>query len=231
MNDSQILAVYMAQSENVRHLKQIINASRQDINLDIRKGNDFQVKAKTKIMALIYSAWSEAQFLQIAYTEKGFSSAEINILIQAKKDGVTKGWNKMINLAFLKVGDPSTDPVLNSRLNHLLLLVKNQIEKPSLLRNKIAHGQWVKALNAASNKVNSDLTNQLDGLDAVQIFRQVEMHQYLGSIVRDLVQSPGRGFGRDYARHIADLDSYAVRTQNWSVQDKRKELLRKPIKS
>jgi hypothetical protein len=230
MNDSEILAIYMAQSENVRHLKQVINASRKDINLDIRKGNDFQVKAKTKIMALLYSAWSEAQFLQIAYTENGFSSTEIKTLIQAKGESITTGWNKMIKLAFQKVGDPNLDLVLKSRLDKLLKLIKAQIEKPSILRNKIAHGQWVNALNGSLNKINVDLTTQLGELDSVQIWRQIEMHQHLGNIVRDLVQSPSHGFGRDYLQHITNLESYAALTQNWSLQDKRNALLRKPIK-
>lgn len=230
MNDSEILAIYMAQSENVRHLKKVIDSYRRDINLDLRKSNDFQIDAKTKIMALLYSAWSEAQLLQIAYTPNGFSSTDIQSIIQAKNNGITQAWKKMINLAFQKVGDPNTDPNTKTRLDKLLLLVKTHIDGPSKLRNKIAHGQWVKALNSSSTKVNSDLTNQLDQLDSVQIRRQLDMHQFLGKLVRDLIQSPINGFGRDYLKNIKDLEDFSIKSQHWSIQAKKIALLRKPIK-
>lgn len=230
MNDSEILAIYMAQSENVRHLKRVIDSYRRDINRDLRKSNDFQINAKTKIMALLYSAWSEAQLLQIAYTPNGFSSTDIQSIIQAKKNGITKGWRKMINLAFQKVGDPATDPNTKARLDELLRLIETHIDGPSKLRNKIAHGQWVKALNSTSNKINSDLTNQLDQLDPVQIHRQLDMHQYLGRLIRDLIQSPENGFGRDYLKNITDLQGFTTKSQHWSIQAKKDALLRKPIK-
>ncbi|NIE75532.1 hypothetical protein [Pantoea sp. Ap-967] len=230
MNDSEILAIYMAQSENVRHLKKVIDSYRRDINLDLRKSNDFQINAKTKIMALLYSAWSEAQLLQIAYTPNGFSSTEIQSIIQAKNNGITQAWKKMINLAFQKIGDPNTDPNIKTRLDKLLLLVKTHIDGPSKLRNKIAHGQWVKALNSSSTGVNSDLTNKLDQLDSVQIRRQLDMHQFLGKLIRDLTQSPNNGFGRDYLKNIADLENFTIKSQHWSIQAKKIALLRKPIK-
>ncbi len=230
MNDSEILAIYMAQSENVRHLKKVIDSYRRDINLDLRKSNDFQINAKTKIMALLYSAWSEAQLLQIAYTPNGFSSTDIQSIIQAKNNGITKAWDKMINLAFHKVSDPSKYPNTKTRLDKLLLLVKTHIDGPSKLRNKIAHGQWIKALNSTSTKVNSDLTNQLDKLDSVQIRRQIDMHQFLGKLIRDLIQSPENGFGRDYLKNITELEDFTNKSEHWSIQAKKVALLRKPIK-
>lgn len=230
MTDSEILAIYMAQSENVRHIKKVINVYRKDINGDMRKGNVFQIKAKTKIMALLYSAWSEAQFVQIAYTEKGFSSAEIQTILNAKSKSITQGWDKMINLAFAKAGDIHADINLSNQLSKVLALVKAQIEAPSILRNKIAHGQWINVLNSSLSKVNVDITTQLNELDSVQILRQIEMHQYLGNIVRDLVQSPHYGFKRDYLKHIAELEGYVVRTQSWSLQTKQTALLKKAKK-
>lgn len=230
MNDSEILAIYKAQSRNVRYLKQVIQSFKRDINSDIRKNKSFQVETKTKLLALLYSAWSEAQFVQIAYTEKGFSGSEIKSLLNAKKNGITKGWIEMISLAFAKVGDPNTDIELGNRLSKLLGLVASQITKPSSIRNKIAHGQWVEALNGSLNKVDSAMTGDLDSLDSVQIMRQIEIHNYLGKIIRDLVQSPTLGFGRDYLRHITALEKYAMETQGWSVATKLSELDKKPVR-
>lgn len=231
MDHSEILAIHMAQSENVRHLKKVIDSYGRDINLDLRKSNEFQINAKTKIMALLYSAWSEAQLLQIAYTPNGFSSPNIQSIIQThKKEGITKAWNRMIDLAFKKDGDTNTDPENKARLDKLLLLIKVHIDGPSKLRNKIAHGQWVKALNSTATKVNRSLTSQLGQLDSVQIRRQIDMHQFLGRLIRDLIQSPKNGFGRDYLKNIAALEDFIIKSQHWSIQTKKVRLLRKPIK-
>lgn len=229
MNDIEILAIHKAQSRNVRHLKQVILSFKRDINSDIRKNKKFQIETKTKLLALLYSAWSEAQFVQIAYTENGFSASEIKSLLSAKKNGITNGWIEMINLAFAKVGNPNTDVELGKRLTKLLDLIDSQIKKPSAIRNKIAHGQWIEALNGGLNKVDLAMTGDLDNLDSVQIMRQIEIHNYLGAIIRDLVQSPVNGFGRDYLLHIDALEKYATKTQHWSVATKVNELDKKPI--
>lgn len=229
MNDAEILAIYKAQSRNVRHLKQVIQSFKRDINSDIRRGKVFQVETKTKLLALLYSAWSEAQFVQIVYTENGFSSSEIKNLLKSKKKGITEGWVDMIKLAFKKVGDPVADVELGKKLNKVLSLISDQIKKPSSIRNKIAHGQWIEALSGSLNEVDPAMSSELGGLDSVQIVRQINIHDYLGRIVRDLVQSPTLGFGRDYLVHITELELYAIKTKDWSVATKLNELDKKPF--
>jgi hypothetical protein len=231
MNDQEILAVYMAQSENVRYLSKVIDGTQRDINLCLRKSNDFQVKVKTKILSLLYSAWSEAQFTQITFTEKGFMYSEI-CKIKAHKDryGITEGWKNMIKEALSKVGDISTNKDLGRRLETLLSLVKDYIEEPSILRNKIAHGQWVNALNRDNTAVNEVLSKSLDELDSVEIGKRIEIHRLMGFIVRDLVQSPKAGFHKHYWTNIVNLESYLKETQSWSLESKKLALSKKPIK-
>jgi hypothetical protein len=230
VNNTQILAIYMAQSENVRHLKQVMKSFQRDINLDIKKKNEFQIKAKTKILSLLYSAWSEAQFVQIVFTEKGFSYAEICILTKCKQDkGITQAWYKMITMAIEKIGCPKTDQILKTRLKKLKEIIKTYIEQPSTLRNKIAHGQWINALKKTLDTIDQNTSTTLDELDPVVISKQIEIHQHLGKIVRDLVQSPSKGFSRDYINNIANLENYIIRTKSWSLIAKQNELSRKPI--
>lgn len=231
MNDQEILAIYMAQSENVRYLSGVIDSTLRDINLYLRKSNEFEVKVKTKILSLLYSAWSEAQFTQIMFTEHGFMFSEISSIKDHKdRFGIAEGWKYMINKALEKVGDPTTNKDLGKRLDTLLSLIKNYIEEPSILRNKIAHGQWVNALNRENTSINQDLTRKLDELDPVELQKRVEIHKYMGFIVRDLVQSPRGGFHRHYWTNIVNLENYIERTKNWSLESKKKALLKKPIK-
>ena len=231
MTDQEILALYMAQSENVRYLTRVIDGLNKDINLNIRKSNDFQVKIKTKILSLIYSAWSEAQFTQIIFTENGFQYSEICSLKEYKEHfGITNGWKNMINLALSKVGDVQTNKDLKGRLEKLIALVNDYIEEPSILRNKIAHGQWINALNRECTKTNDELSKKLDELDPIEINKRIAIHRYMGLIVRDLVQSPKAGFHRHYWTNIVNLEAYIDETKDWSFETKKKLLSDKPIK-
>lgn len=231
MNSQEILAIYIAQSENVRYLSKVINTTLRDINLYLRKSNEFEVKAKTKMLSLLYSAWSEAQFTQIMFTEHGFAFSEIcDIKNHKDRFGITRGWEYMIRKALEKVGDPEANKDLGKRLDTILSLVKDYIEEPSILRNKIAHGQWVNALNRENTSVNQGLTKDLDELDPIELQKRVKIHYYMGCIVRDLVQSPKAGFHRHYWTNIVNLESYINKTKNWSLESKRQALLKKPIK-
>lgn len=231
MTDEEILAVYMAQSENVRYLHKVIAGLQKEINFDIKRSNEFQVKVKAKILAIVYSAWSEAQFLQIAYTEKGFLYSEIiKILGKKKERGIAEGWKFMIKMALAKVGDAATNKDLNKRLAKLVKLVQEFIEEPSIIRNKLAHGQWVNALDRDNSKINKALSDQINCLDPVVILKKVEIHKFLGFIVRDLVQSPTAGFHRHYWTNIVNLEAYMVKTKKWTLDSKRPLLAQRPIK-
>jgi hypothetical protein len=208
----------------------VTSGIQKDINFHIRKSDDFQVAIKTKILLLVYSAWSEAQFLQITFTPKGFQSSEIlKIKEYKKRHGIAEGWRFMIRLALTKVGNTQTNRDLKGRLDKLLALIKSYVEEPSILRNKIAHGQWVNALNGENSAKNQELSTQLENLDSVELGKRLDIHQYLGFIVRDLVQSPKAGFHKHYWTNIVNLESYIEKTKNWSIESKKNNLLKKPI--
>lgn len=221
MNPAQILQLYMIQSDNVRHLWQVKCCAIQDINRSLRKNDLFQVSFRTKILSILYSAWSEAQFLQIAYTPDGFDFAEI-VAIKAEKDGkgIAAGWKYMLELAMTKVGDVNRNKDINTRLARLLNMVSEYIEEPSIIRNKLAHGQWKNALNRDNTSKNIDLSAKIANLDPVIIEKKFEIHRFLGYIVRDLVQSPKAGFHNHYWTNMVNLEEYLNRTINWNSQTK-----------
>lgn len=232
MNESEILNLYMLQSENVRALWKVKKILIKDINHQIRKQDpdDFQIHIKTKLLSLLYSAWSEAQFIQIAYTPRGFLYSEI-LKIKSNKEshGISEGWRYMLREAMNKVGDTERSKDLRQRLNRLLELVSDLIEEPSILRNKIAHGQWVNALNRENTAKNQDLTNAISQLDPVEIEKRFEVHRFLGYIVRDLVQSPKAGFHRHYWTNIVNLEQYIAKTKDWCLRTKMQRVKVKPI--
>lgn len=153
MTDKEIFDLYVAQSENVRALSSAINGILKDINHQIRKSDEYQISIKTKLLALTYSAWSEAQFVQIFYTPQGFLYSELLKIDRVRsKSGIAKAWKYMLALALNKVGDQIKNKDLAGRLKTLIRLVDKYIEEPATIRNKIAHGQWIVALNSENTK-------------------------------------------------------------------------------
>ena len=225
------MELYELQSCNVRKLNQVKDSLIKDINFYLRKSDDFQVEIKTKLLAILYVAWSEAQFIQIVYTPYAFSPSEISNIKEIKNKGLAKGWEKMVDLALQKVGKWSKNSDLHNRKKKLFEIINNYIYSPSILRNKIAHGQWFHALNTENTAENSDLTKKLAELDSVELAKQFEVHKFLGLIIRDLVQSPKKSFHQNYWVNMTHLEEYLDKTRDWNIESKKSKLFLKPIKN
>jgi hypothetical protein len=224
----QIYNVYVLQSENVRYLGKVKKNQLPELNCCIKKKDDFGLKAKTTMFALLYSAWSESQFVQIQNTPNAFFPREIeDIQSETRSHGIVAGWVMLIDIAFSKVGDIDKSSDLQIRHESILKRIKEIIEQESIIRNKIAHGQWVNALNRKQSD-ESPITERIDELDYVKIDRLFEIHKLLGVILRDLVQSPKNGFHQNYWQDSQKLLDYAEKTKNHSVEDKRTLLDKRP---
>lgn len=129
ITEQQIYDIYILQSRNVRKLAKVKSNLIRDINRNVRKNDLFEVEVKTKLLALLYSAWSEAQFVQILHTPDGFFPRVIKD-IEDKRDrqGIIAGWNLMLELAIARVGDVNKSNDLSDRLAKLKLIVKENIE-------------------------------------------------------------------------------------------------------
>jgi len=219
MSDQEIYDLYVLQSRNVRHLKKVMNILFKDINKEIKKNdNEFQINSKTKIIALLYCALSEAQFLQIVYTPKGFTASEIG-QIKGKRS-IAESWVTMIDLAMNKVGNWNSNIDLRTRRNRIQTIIKTYIKEPQEIRNKIAHGQWIHALNSKGTKENENTTISIRELNVVTIKIWSKVHQLLAYIVRDLVQSPQKGFHRFYWINLVKLEDFLLESSAWSMENK-----------
>lgn len=225
MTDLEIKNIHILQSRNVRHLKRVRKNLAMDINLYLIKNDLFQVSIKTKLYSLLYSALSEAQFTQILHTPYGFHHSEI-LKVQSQRS-LGESWHYMLDLALEKVGDWKTNRDLETRRKFLKETIVEYIEKPQELRNKIAHGQWVHALNSLNTKENVDTTNRIKNLNVVTISIWFEVHQYLCFIIRDLIQSPKKGFHNNYWNYYVDFQSFLAKSKTWTLEKKVKSLKQK----
>lgn len=202
----------------------------RSINLSLRKGDEVSSRVHTKLFALVFCTWVEATFSKLIHTPYGFSLDEIHQIKESTNNfGIESGWKKCLELGLNRIANSprsSYIPNINQRLSRI---IDQYVVEPSLIRNKIAHGQWTIALNRDNTALNNDLTTAVQSLDVVQITIWFTVHQYLAKILEFLVESPGRAFHRDYWIEISHLESFLQQSANWSLQDKIVSLRRKPV--
>jgi hypothetical protein len=230
MTRQEIYDLYVLQSKNVRKLKKVEANLIRTINTHLKKNDTFQVELNTKLYALVYCTLSEAQFIQIVNTPDGFMDTEIEkIKAEKNRNGVIKAWELLFDMAFDKVNvNWKANADLQSRRAELQNILDNYIKTPSELRNKIAHGQWDFALNRENTAENTSKTLELKNLTVIQITIWSEVHQFLGLIVRDLIQSPKSGFHRNYWTNVVKLQQFITDSNMWTMS-KRIATLR-PVK-
>lgn len=229
MDQNSRLEVYQAQTKNVQEIDKVRKQINRAINDALKQNDKIAVQALTKTMALVFCAWVEANFSKVIHTPHGFSLDEIQQIKKIyKENGVEKGWEKCVELGTLKASKrKNSNYVPNIRLE-LKRLIQQYIVEPSLLRNKIAHGQWTIALNRENTAQNRELTTSLETLDVVTISKWFKVHGHISQIVENLIESPNKAFHRDYWVEITELKEFIAKAENWSLDQKVDKLKKKP---
>ena len=230
MNNTDRLKIFQAQTENVRMLNQARTQINRAINYALRKGDKASSQVHTKVLALVFCAWVEANFSKLIHTPHGFTLDEIRQIKEIYHvDGLEAGWKKCIELGLRKIPNARKSNYIPNIRQKINRIVGDYVVAPSHIRNKVAHGQWKIALNRSNTAVNSDITKELVDLDIVVISKWFQVHEYLSNIVEMLIESPDRAFQRDYWMEIAKLEDFLQKSKNWNIDEKIKQLQRKPI--
>lgn len=230
MNYASALEIFNAQAKNVRTLKLAIHHLNRSINYDLRSGDRVSVSVHTKVLALTFSAWAEARFSQLIHTPHGFTLDEIaQIKTAHQQHGLESGWRRCLDLALRKVSGSSKGSEIPNKRQKIWEIIMTYIIEPSLLRNKIAHGQWQEALNRNNDARNQDFTDKLNDLNVITITIWIKAYEYIAKIIEDLIESPNRAFRRDYWLHLTELENFLEKSKQWTLESKIQKLKHKPV--
>lgn len=210
MDQTARLEVFKAQVQNVRSIWSAMRQVHRSINSALRINDEPRAEAFTKVYALMFCAWTEANFSKVLHTPYGFELDEIAQVQAAKNDnGIAAAWKKCVELGLrhLKAGRGNFKPNAQKKLAEF---IDGHVFDPSLLRNKLAHGQWVVALNRENVAIQNDLTARIAALDIVRIGAWIEGHILLAELVEHLVESPERAFMRDWYQYVTDIEAKVV---------------------
>ncbi|MGP9679084.1 hypothetical protein ACT3TC_10675 [Halomonas sp. AOP27-A1-41] len=219
MLEQNRLDVFAAQTENVRVLEQAWKHINKTINAAYSNGDDATAEIHTKLLAQVYCAFSEAVFSKVIHTPDGLTLNEILQVKSRGKRNIVEAWKKCVELSLQQVQGKSSGHIANAR-RKIESLIDQYVYDPSLLRNKIAHGQWKVALNSNNSNVNQILTSKVQAINVVDLYRYKEAFQSLFRIVEDIIESPNKAHHRDYWSHITQFEESQRKMAHWTVANK-----------
>ena len=187
-------------------------------NRSVKLNDHSSFEALKKLYALLYSSFVEVSFLKVVHTPYGFTENEISQILEQRN--LEQKWARCLELAFRRIDNMTNKGEVQNKKQILQRLIQTYIIESSQLRNKIAHGQWVVALNTENTAVNNDTTNRINGLDFVKVDVLFSLYAKISQVIEDLIESPHKTHFRDFYFHISELQNLVTQTKDWNLQSK-----------
>ena len=202
------------------------------INDAIRRNKEEESKALTKAFAATYATWLEGSLLKIIHTPEGFTDDEIS---QIKKEAkVESRWIKTVELTFRKFNRSKRSNEVPNKTQKIKRLIDEYIISPSLIRNKIMHGQWEIALNRENTRINPDLTQEIQALTSIDVYKWYWVSEKIVKIIEDLIKAnPNNGnwaHYKDYHVLLQEIEEFEDESSDWNENTKAEKLTRKKRK-
>lgn len=226
MDQNARLAIFQAQVANVRGLKTAMRQVHRSINAALRTNNQPTVQAFTKVYALLFCAWAEANFSKVIHTPYGFDLDEITQIQRAKTNGIAAAWKTCVQLGLRHLDAKRGNFTPNARQT-LEAAIDAHVCDPSVLRNRLAHGQWVIALNHNNDAVQEEYTTKMKELDLVKISGWIAGHELLADLVEHLIESPKKAFMRDWYEYAVGLEREMIDAERKTLKEHVTRLLAK----
>lgn len=220
MPNPETYKLFQAYTINVKDFILAEQEIRRIINRALKTKKELTVKIHTKIYALLYSTYSESCFMKMILTPFGFEQDYLNEIL--RQDSIQEKWLKCLEISFLKFNKNSKGSEIPNKKKELEVIIKNYVVDPSIIRNKIAHGQLTIALNSKVNNLNPNITSQIQDLDYVTIYKWFIINKKLCEIIEDLIESPDKAHYNQYYSKFQDLNTFIIRSEKWTVESKLK---------
>lgn len=227
MQEQQRIEVFRAQTANVRELERTWKHVNRQLNGLLLANNHAGVHINTKLLALVYCALAEALFSKLIHTPKGLTLDEIEQVKRAiQGNGVKSGWTKCLELSMRSVQGAKGNHGHNVE-QRIGRLIDQFVFDPSLLRNKLAHGQWAIALNRENDRLNVGMTAEITNLTVIDLYGRKAALQRLSAIIEDIIESPNRAHHRDYWTHLDQFEQEQAEIAKWTLEGKLAQLRQK----
>jgi hypothetical protein len=214
--------LYNVHSRNLAAVDRGLNRIRRTANRAVAQGQDAIADDLTKVYALLLATKLEARLRKVLYEAPAFDGAtRSTILAQGAQD---KQWLRVIDEAFKRrysVGRLTRRTLPTTawlRRQVLREAVSDDLAPVIQLRNKLAHGQWITALNKTGTNHSPALDAVLRNLNLLALKDQERLIDKVAEAVSDLAVSR-RTFERDFDSHFRAVEDARARLQEGGYED------------
>jgi len=217
-------------SQNVKNLEFVRKKINSQINLFLRKDDDYSVKVYTKIYALLYFAWTEANLVKLVHTPYGFTQDEKKLILKPKD--VIEKWKRCISTAFSKFKNKGSE--IPNKKQKIGKLIKSYLDTQAKIRNKIAHGQWINPLQSNNMIFDAEIKIQMELLTVIEIDTWFDIAKEFIEIVRGLIDARPRNnliaHYNEYYQRLVNIQNIIEQRRTWTIEEKKRKLKLKPIR-
>ncbi len=161
-------------------------------------------KALSRILAGIQVSWAEESLKRLLYEDKAFSNNQRNYLLNL--GALDQRWYKTLKIAFsiafdlVPINDELCetvnikrerrnlgDELVDSYLS-LKRIITQQLTPNFTLRNKVQHGEWLRAFKDNSTIYSTDLTNKVNKENIITTTSRFTIVNALYQMMVDLVR-------------------------------------------
>lgn len=187
--------MYEAASLNHREVEKALTQLERSVTSAIRRNDDPAVRALARLQLLTASVKAEARLLKIAYMPDGLRPGERRAVLD-EADALQR-WKAIVDTAFRRHYRVPRGQTFAESLDHDTLakhatlheLIEDELRPLILLRNKLAHGQWIYPFNADLNSIERAALKRLNGENTLTVRFRDRLLVQLGNIVVDVAKS------------------------------------------
>jgi hypothetical protein len=220
-------SIFSIQTENVKELEKAWEQGNRLVNESLRTNDKAATAIQTKLMALLFSAYTEAIFSKLIHTPNALTQSEIDSLKNMFKSNSYSGWVACLKLVVGKITSKEQS-YKDNVIADVMTLLKDYIKEPSEVRNRMAHGQWVVALNSKNTQENNSISTRIENLDIIILTKYKKSFALTALIIEDLIESPDNAHINFYQDQINMFSQEQAKMSSWTLQGRIQKLKPKP---
>lgn len=202
--------LYKAHVQNLRAVDTALQRILRELNAAISRNDAATSVALLKTAMLLLGAWAENRLRKMLFEPNAFTQVERQQIADAGSQ--LEIWKRALDRGFRRrYGIPAANlatalPITpRARYIALVSMIEADLRPIIEIRNKLAHGQWVRPLNSDNDDFSPSYTQQINGENAHSVKCKYRMLEYLAQLIHDLVAG-NAAFERDFDSHYSKLE-------------------------
>lgn len=202
--------LYRAHVQNLRAVDVAFERVIRELNSSLARSDEKTSSALLKTAMLLLGGWAENRLRKLVYEPNGFSSVERNKIDSAPTQ--LDSWTTALELGFrrrhaiphaaLSVALPLTP---RAHYGALTAVFDTELRPIIEVRNKLAHGQWARALNSENTDFSTIHNQQINSENAHSVKCKHRILESMAQLIHDLVAG-NHAFERDFDKHFRKLE-------------------------